>query len=90
MITKRNDGCGGPPSRGRGTPIRHRTCGRVDTLEVEVIGNRVIIRGRTTSYHLKQLAIQGVLDVLDANPDSALEMDMQVIVAAPVAEVELN
>ncbi len=70
--------------------ILHRTNGRVQTLEVEVIGNRVIIRGITTSYHLKQLAIQSVIDVISANPGVTIEIDMQVSVVARLPDGDLG
>ena len=47
--------------------IRQRTNGRIQLLDVEVKGDTVIVRGRSPSYYIKQLALQGVLDVLAAN-----------------------
>jgi hypothetical protein len=47
--------------------ITQRTSGRVQLLEVEVKGDTVIVRGRSPSYYIKQLALQGVLDVLAAH-----------------------
>jgi hypothetical protein len=42
----------------------------VRDLSVEVTPGRVVIRGRTRSYHVKQLAQQGVREIL---PDARLE-----------------
>ncbi len=46
--------------------IVQRTGGQIRMLKVEVIGNRVVISGCASCYHLKQLALQGVLDVMGA------------------------
>ena len=42
----------------------------VRELAVEVDSGRVVLRGRATSYHVKQLAQHGVRDIL---PDAPLE-----------------
>ena len=63
--------------------IRHqileRTAGRIRTLEVEVIDNRIVIRGRAPSYYLKQLALQGVLDVLGSAGAMRIELNVEVV-----------
>jgi len=58
--------------------IVQRTWGRVRALEVEVTDNRVIIRGRAPSYYLEQLALQGVLDVIEAAGAMRIELNIQV------------
>jgi len=44
--------------------ISQNTGGRIRALEVELIEDRVVIRGVTTSYYLKQLALQAVLEAV--------------------------
>jgi hypothetical protein len=45
--------------------IMRRAWGRIRELEVEVKDSLIIIRGFAPSYFLKQLALQGVLDLID-------------------------
>jgi hypothetical protein len=42
--------------------IAQRTAGRIHALEVEVVADRIEIRGRAPSYYLKQLATHAALD----------------------------
>ena len=42
--------------------LAHRSIHRIRALEVEMTSDRIAIRGQVSSYHLKQLAIQAVLD----------------------------
>lgn len=42
--------------------IAHRTAGRIRGLKVEVVGDSVVLCGRTTTYYVKQLATQVALD----------------------------
>jgi hypothetical protein len=62
----------------------------VDALEVEVIEKRVVVRGRVASFHLKQLAIQGVFDIIGSNSESTLEIDLQVIVVPLVQDGDVT
>jgi len=55
--------------------IQHRTGGRVRGLCVEVGNGQVVLRGRTSSYYVKQLAQHGVWDVL---PEAPLANDIVV------------
>jgi hypothetical protein len=50
--------------------VTARTDRRVRDLRVEVRTDRVVLRGRTSSYHVKQLALQGAIE---AYPDARLE-----------------
>jgi hypothetical protein len=61
--------------------IVQRTWGRVRALEVEMIDNRVIVRGRAPSYYIQQLALQGVLDVIE--PAGAMRIDLNIQVGSP-------
>ena len=56
--------------------IVRRTGGRVRMLEVEVKGELVVIRGRTSCYYLKQLAIQAVLEVVGFARPVRVELDV--------------
>ncbi len=55
--------------------IQARTGRRVHGLTVEVREQQVILRGRTTSYYVKQLAQHSVWDVM---PDVVLANDIVV------------
>jgi hypothetical protein len=50
--------------------VHARTGRRVLNLDFELSPERVVVRGRASSYHVKQLAQHGVRDVL---PDVRLE-----------------
>jgi hypothetical protein len=56
--------------------VHARTGHRVRNLSVELFAEGVVLRGRATTYHVKQLAQQGVLDVL---PDVRLENAILVV-----------
>jgi hypothetical protein len=47
-------------------------------LEVEVVGDRVVIRGFAPCYYLKQLLLQGVFDVLGPAGAAQIELDVEV------------
>ena len=47
-----------------------RTGRRVRNLSVELEPERIVLRGQTVSYHVKQLAQHGILEVI---PDARLE-----------------
>ena len=44
--------------------IQDRTGRRVHNLAVEVAGETVVLRGKASSFHVKQLAQSGVREVL--------------------------
>jgi hypothetical protein len=56
--------------------IVRRTGGRVRMLAVEVQGELVVIRGWTSCYYLKQLAIQAVLEVVGFARPVRVELDV--------------
>ena len=58
--------------------VSRRTWGRVHRLAVEVDGDRVLVRGWTPSYYVKQLAIQGALEVLSGADAPRLQVDIAV------------
>ena len=50
--------------------VRIRTGRRIRNLAIELAPERVILRGQTTTYYIKQLAQHGIRDIL---PDVCLE-----------------
>jgi hypothetical protein len=56
--------------------IQERTHGRVGDLHVEARDGRVVVRGRTRTYYLKQFAQVAALEVLGAG--RTLVNDIQV------------
>ena len=65
--------------------IVKRTGGRIQMLEVEIMEDCIVIRGSAPCYHLKQLALRGVLDVIGSAGDNRIELNLEV---AGVAAVE--
>ena len=59
--------------------IVQRTGGRVETLEVELIDDCVVVRGIVPCYYLKQLALQAVLDLIGAASATRIELNVQVL-----------
>jgi hypothetical protein len=64
--------------------IVQRTGQRIKSLRVEVNQDRVIIQGRAATYFLKQLALQGVFDVLGPRCPTRVQLDVQVVSRSPV------
>jgi hypothetical protein len=61
--------------------IVQRTAGRILGLEVDVTADRVEIRGRAANFHLKQLAIQAVLEEVGSWGDTQqVVIDVQIVV----------
>ena len=71
-----------PVSLGLEKAIMHRivqrTGARIKMLEVEMVDNVVIIRGYAPCYYVKQLALQGVFDVLGSSRTSRVELNVYV------------
>jgi hypothetical protein len=71
-----------PRSQGLDQAIKHqivqRTGGRIQMLEVEMLDDAVVIRGCAPCYYIKQLALQGVLDVIGSLRTSRVELNVQV------------
>lgn len=62
--------------------MRHEPTAVYFGVEVEVIDERVIVRGRSASYHGKQLACEAareLLDGLDSAPFRQFELDIEVV-----------
>ncbi len=58
--------------------VVQRTGGRIRLLEVETIGDRIVIRGRASSYYLKQLALRAAREVLGAAAPNQIELNVEV------------
>jgi hypothetical protein len=67
--------------------IAQRTRVRIQTLEVEVVGNRVVIRGCVPCYYLKQLVLQGALDAVGSAGANRIELNVQVTCVPPRSDV---
>ena len=67
--------------------ISERTGGRVRSLKVHILGERVILRGWASSYHVVQLAIAGLFETFHAmnldRPDE-VDLDIDVLPTGPV------
>ena len=56
--------------------ISQRTWGRVHNLQVEVVNDRVLIRGRTRSHYHRQLALAAAMEATNPErPDVRIEVD---------------
>lgn len=62
--------------------IARRTGGRVWDLRVEVGDGRVVVHGRSDSYHVKQLALVAVLEVFEASKSPLERVELEIEVAA--------
>jgi hypothetical protein len=47
--------------------VRESTHGRIRNLKVEEVQGRFVVRGQAPSYHTKQLALQGALELLSGD-----------------------
>ena len=61
--------------------IRQRTWGRLQGLEVRVSQDLIIVRGCAPSYYVEQLALQGVLDLVE--PSGAMRIQLSIQVGGP-------
>jgi hypothetical protein len=66
--------------------IVNRTGGRIQSLKVELMGAEVVIRGIAPCYYVKQLALQGILDVLGSAQEIEVELNLQVAVCPTGSE----
>ncbi len=58
--------------------IARRTGGRVHDLHVENIGGRVIVRGRSDSHHVRQLALAAVQEAFEASETQSDRIEMEI------------
>jgi hypothetical protein len=70
--------CSGATEQAIQERILQRTFSQIHSLEVEVNENVVTIRGHVACFHLKQLALQGVLDVVGAGKHYGIELNIRV------------
>jgi hypothetical protein len=70
--------------------IMSRTGGRIQLLEVHQTGREVVIRGSAPCYYVKQLALQGVLDVIRSAGETDVEVNVQVVVCPATAGPDLR
>ena len=61
--------------------IARRTGDRVRDLHVEAVNGRVIVRGRSDSYHITQLALAAVLEAFEAFPSHSERIELDIDVA---------
>jgi hypothetical protein len=59
--------------------VAQRTRVQVQMLEIQVLGSRIVIHGCVPCYYLKQLVLQGVLDVVGSMGAYDLEFNVQVV-----------
>ena len=59
--------------------IVERTAGQIRSLEVEVRGNEVLIRGIASSYYQKQLALKGALEVIGSAVNRQIACEIEVL-----------
>ena len=58
--------------------IVQRTAGGIHDLQVAVAGDRLLVRGNTTTYYLRQLALLAVEQVLGLRDSTLIEVDITV------------
>src|SRR5262245_10332802 len=63
--------------------IAQRTWGRVYELQVDLLNDCLIVRGRTGSYYAKQLALEAVLSVIGSAAFDEIELNIEVV---PIAQ----
>jgi hypothetical protein len=68
--------------------IVQRTGARIQGLEVAVTDDRVIVYGCVVCYYLKQLTLQGVLDVLGSNAAMGIELNVEVVGSFPMPDAD--
>lgn len=47
--------------------IERRACGRIRDLHVQCMDDLIVLKGRSRTYHAKQIAQEAVLDSIDAH-----------------------
>ena len=61
--------------------IARRTGGRVQNLRVETVDGRIIVRGRSNSHRVKQLALAAVREAFEASESQSerIELEIEVV-----------
>ena len=60
-----------------------RTGRRMRALAIELTDRELIVRGSAPCYYVKQLALQGVLEVLHSGHQTTIECNIQIVVHPP-------
>lgn len=47
--------------------IQQKVCGRIYNLQVDCLGDTVVLQGRCRTYHVKQLAHEAALDAVESS-----------------------
>lgn len=68
--------------------VVERTGGQIRNLQVEVLDDCVVLRGCASCYYLKQLALQGVLDIVGSAIRSRIQLEVEVICCPTVPEAD--
>jgi hypothetical protein len=63
--------------------ILQRTGGRMRALVIVVTDRELTVRGSVPCYHVKQLALHGILDVLHSQLPTRIECNYQIVVRPP-------
>jgi hypothetical protein len=58
--------------------VAKRTGRRIRALQVQVMGNRMVVRGRAPCFYVQQLVIQGILDVIGSPSTMRIELDLEI------------
>jgi hypothetical protein len=66
--------------------ILNRTGGRMRALAIELTDCGLVVRGSAPCYHVKQLALQGVFDVLNSVHQTKIGCSLEVVVPPPVSK----
>jgi CheY-like chemotaxis protein len=61
--------------------ITRRTGGRIRNLRVETVDGRIIVRGRTDSHHVRQLALAAVREAFEASQTQSEKVELDIEVA---------
>jgi hypothetical protein len=59
--------------------IVQRTAGRIQHLKVDVSERGVVVHGCVSSYHIKQLALQGIQEGIGDQSAAPIELAIQVL-----------
>ena len=65
--------------------IARRTGGRVRGLHVEQVDGRVLVHGRCSSYHIRQLALAAVLEAFEASESQSERVELDIDVTCPTS-----
>jgi hypothetical protein len=71
--------------------INHRTGGRVRSLQVQILGGRVALRGWASSFYAVQLALAGLLQAFhEWHLDRPEEVELDIDVVTDIPTEHLN